>query len=355
MTPVASSIWPTPLQESLLRLVLGPEEQVEERWRALQTFDLNELDPGTFCLLPLLHTRLEQASVEDPLFERIAGTYRSTWYRNQIAVQRLASLLSALGEQGVDAVVFGGPSAAQRFYPQLGHRPIPQLDLLVRPDRLGVAREVVAAQAAWQRRLERADYLRFEDADRFVVVVHAGAPRYAAAGLGAAAALELLLPRARPLELGGVEARVLSPADEVVLAAGLGARATVPPTIQWVVDAAVAVRSLELTGSQLARSASELRLVAVMRDLVGYLQRVLGPQEPGLGELQVALAGSRAGRRETLAYRLGERDDRVSQRVGAYLRGKTGASLARTVLDLPRDLRSLRSDGPQRRASTGAR
>ena len=91
-----SAPWPTPRQEGMLRLVLSGDE-VGARWRALQPLDLNELDPGTFCLLPLLHTRLAAAGIDDPLADRIAGTFRSTWYRSQIALRRLAGLSSELG------------------------------------------------------------------------------------------------------------------------------------------------------------------------------------------------------------------------------------------------------------------
>ena len=313
MTLPAGSIWPTAQQEALLRLVLGPDDEVAARWADVQPLDLNELDQGTFCLLPLTHTRLAAAAVDDALAERIAGTYRSIWYRNQIALRRLAAVVAALAERDVAPAVFGGASVAQRFYPQLGHRPLPQVDLIVPADVLATARAVVESQGAWEKRLSRPAFERFEDAERFVVVLHAGGP----ADLGGPAR-ENVRDGARELELDGATVRVLAAADELAIACGLGARVTVPRTIQWLVDAAFVATSDELDADRAVASAHAFGLAAPVRDAIAYLARVA----PGraFGELAAVLERRAPTRRDELAYRLGTRGDRVSQRLSGLLR-----------------------------------
>lgn len=337
----------------MLRLVLGPEDDVASRWQALQPVDLNELDPGTFSLLPLLHARLAAAGIDDPLSERIAGTFRSTWYRSRIALRRLAGLHDELAAAGVEPLVIGGASVSSRFYPQVGLRPLPQLDVAVAPEASGPARRIVEGTADWVSRLERADYVRFEDGERFVVVLHSGLPSYAVGTRRGPTALRAVLARASTAVVDSATIRVLSPADELVLTCGLGARSISPPSIQWLLDAAAVARSGALDPAAVVASAEELALVAATSATMRYLSEVGAGAE--VGAVARALDATRPGRRETLAYRLGARGDALSQGLAAYLRGTAGEPLTRTLREVPRDLRRVDAAGWARKARSAAR
>lgn len=314
MTEAASSIWPPPRQEALLRLVLGADAEVASRWSALQPFVVDELPPGTFCMLPLLHTRLTDAGIVDSNSERIGGAYRAVWYRNQIARRRLGEILHALGEIGVDVVAFGGASAS-RFFEQAGHRPLVQIDLLVAAEHMAVAQGVIEASGDWAAKLSRHDYVRFEDAERVVVVAYSRLPP----------PLPMRLPdsvRGR-LEETAVDAtalRVFPASDELVIACGLGARVLVPPSVQWLMDAAAIVSAERLTPEDVVRSATDLHLVAATRDAVRFLADLT--EDPHVGNVAAALENVRPSRRDTVAHRLGTRPDRASQRLSSYLRGR---------------------------------
>jgi hypothetical protein len=327
------AFWPTERQEALLRLVLGRDDQVEDRWHALQPLDLDGLDPGSFCLLPLLHTRLSDAGLVDPLAERIAGTYRSTWYRNQLGYRRLSTVLETLDGLDVTPIVFAGASVAARFYTQPGHRPLPQLDLLVQPDKAAEARDALLRDDGWTPGQDRPSYIRLENQERVVLVLHRGLPRYLAGALSPGEALARLLPRTQSAMLGSREAAVLSPADEVVVACGLGARTKSPPSLQWLLDTAAVLASGACSPDDLAATAAELKLTVAVRRSVEYLDRI--QERLDLAGPSAFLGGdAAAGKRERLAYLLGGVGSPFAdgaQRLAGFLRATSDASLAQTV------------------------
>jgi Uncharacterised nucleotidyltransferase len=325
---LSGAFWPTEKQEALLRLVLGHDDQVERRWRELQPLDLDVLDPGSFCLLPLLHSRLAAAQVEDPLADRIAGTYRSTWYRNQLELRCLGTAVAQIEEQGIAPVVFGGASLADRFYGHLAHRPLPQLDVLVRPEDAPHAREALRRTGDWRIDQERPAYLRLTNSERIVLVLHHGVPPYLAGAAGPQGALERLLPRTQRVTLGSVEARVLGAADEVVVACGLGARVNTPPTIQWLLDTAAVLASGECPPAGLVAAASELNLIAAVRSSVAYLEGVQERVDLGAVSSAFRAAPLQPSRHERAAYFLGGIEGRfggAAQRLASFSRS-IGAS-----------------------------
>jgi Uncharacterised nucleotidyltransferase len=332
--PLFGAFWPTAKQEALLRLVLGHEDDVERRWRELQPLDLDLLDPGSFCMLPLLHTRLSARHIEDPLADRIAGTYRSTWYRNQLAFRCLSTTIAEIEEHGAAPIVFGGASLAARFYEHLAHRPLPQLDLLVRPEEAAASRDALLRSGDWRVDQERPAYVRLENNDHIVLVLHRGLPSYLAGAAGPHDALELLRPRMRRVTLGSIEAAVLGPADEVVVACGLGARVTTPPSIQWLLDTAAVLARGECPPTELVAAASELNVIAAVRDSVAYLHRAQERVDLDGVHSAFRTAGLQPSRHERVAYVLGGVGGRfggTAQRLASFSRSTMDASASQTL------------------------
>jgi hypothetical protein len=62
----SGAFWPSPLQELLLTGALaGPQEAVGAWREAAQRFNLDELEPGSFELMPLAYQNLSAAAYED--------------------------------------------------------------------------------------------------------------------------------------------------------------------------------------------------------------------------------------------------------------------------------------------------
>jgi hypothetical protein len=340
---LSGSFWPTPTQEALLRLVLGGKDRVIGRWQALQPLDIDTLETGSFCLLPLVYQRLSDVSVSDPLLPRLAGTYRNTWYKNQLQLERLSSLVEALGARGIEMIVFGGASLAARSYAHLGCRPSAQLDAMVRPDAASNAREAVL-DSGWRAAGTGVAYDRFESEGGIVLVLHAGAPPYLAGPNEPGAALESLRPVAQGRKLGTAAVATLDPADELLFVCGLGARTTVPPSVQWLLDAYHLLLGFGhgRDSGRIVEAARMLRLVRPLRDALAYLDDV--SEVLSLDDLLEALAGEPVSRRDLLAYRLaGTRTNRLGglpQTLALHLRATAADPLSRAIRRLPGHLQT---------------
>jgi Uncharacterised nucleotidyltransferase len=339
---LSGTFWPTSTQEELLRLVLGERDRISSRWQSLQPLDIETLQVGSFCLLPLLYRRLSEVGVLDPRMPHLGGTYRSTWYRNQLRLERLSKLVEAARTRGIEPIVSGGASLAVVWYPQLGFRPIPQIDVMVRREQGEGARQA-AFEAGWQPAGDWADFHRFTGEDGAVLVVHVGVPPYLAGASDAAAAFEAFAGGAQGRRLGDVDVPTLNRCDELLFACGLGARVAVP-SIQWLLDAyhlLVARDPLDTRG--LLERAREFRLVLPLRETLAYLDDV--SEALDIGDLRAGVDAEPITRRDVLAYRLagasGRRLGGMPQTLALHSRATADDSLARAIGKLPGHLRTI--------------
>ena len=254
-----------------MEVALGPVEKASTRWQALQPLDVATLETGSFGLLPLLYERLHDVMPDEPQLPRLFGTYRSVWYRNQLLLDRLAVLLPLLRQRArVEPLLVGGMSALLRWYPRLGLRPVPQLDLIV--ERETAAETVkVSTYAGWRSAGQTRSSTVLRDETGRVLVIRHGAPPEVAGPLGERASSAL---REHALELDVTEAAplVLDAADELLFACAMGARTLPIQTCQWLVDVYSALHSPEApTPDALLERARTIRLVAHVHATLRYL------------------------------------------------------------------------------------
>ena len=61
------AFWPSQAQRQLLAVALGTGEEALAAWQALRpTLDLDNLEPGSFTLLPLVYRTLAECGNDDP-------------------------------------------------------------------------------------------------------------------------------------------------------------------------------------------------------------------------------------------------------------------------------------------------
>ena len=294
------SFWPTATQQALLRITLGRSDEAAERWRELQPIDIQALDPGSFCLLPLLYERLSEIAPADIRLPLLRGICRSNWLRNQLLIERVAVLISALREREIEPVVIGGPAIIARWYSGLGSRPLPQFEFAVDPSEGAAAADTLVA-GGWRTWSRDGVHHWFVDGDGRKLVLHEGVPPLVAGPLGRAGAMRELRASAGYHDVLGAPMLMLGPVDELMIACGLGARTTVPPTIQWLVDAAKMWAAPDRPDcDELLARARRFHLVEPVRDTLSYLAQLTS------AELAVYLTATSetAPRRESLAYRL---------------------------------------------------
>lgn len=222
---MTESFWPTPQQELLLAIALGGEDEATAAWREVRLqLDLDRLEPGSFALMPLVYRALSQAEAKDSRLERLKGIYRSTWAKNNLLAERAKEAASELGGR---VAVLGGISTAQRFYGDLALRPTPAVDLLVE-------RAAESVEPAGWRLTSAGPVHWYENGDgRLLTIRSAISPDFAA----------VVWDAVEPLELRGGKLLALSPADELLAACVLGARAAAFHSITWIPDAVLVIRS----------------------------------------------------------------------------------------------------------------
>ena len=275
-TAPRGSFWPSTTQRALLEVALGPVDHAAARWRALQPLDVRVLEPGAFCLLPLLHDRLSEVLPDEPQLPRLAGTYRSVWYRNRLLIGRLTAVLALLREEGIDPLVLGGAAALLRWYPRLGLRPVKELELAVGPASLERAASA-AMRAGWRPSGRPRLSIRMRDDEGWVLVVHSGLPPTMAGPVGRGDAYELVRARAAQLEAAGGTPLVLDAGDDLLFVCATGARVVLPRSCQWLVDVNSMIRSGKLPQrDELLARASHFHLVEPLRATIAYLAELLG-------------------------------------------------------------------------------
>jgi hypothetical protein len=323
-----------------MEVALGPAEEAPARWQALQPLDVTTLETGSFGLLPLLYERLRDLAPEDPQLPRLFGTYRSVWYRNQLLLDRLAVLVPLLRQRArVDPLLVGGMSALLRWYQRLGLRPVPQLDLIVEPERAAET-VTVSTYAGWRAVGQTRSSTILRDESERVLVIHHGAPPAVAGPLTETAARAL---RERSLELADAEGvpRVLDAADEILFACAMGARTMPVQTCQWLVDVHRVLHSQGApTPDVLLERARRVRLVAHVSATVRYLAEVAGDEV--LQDYATTFDSERIGQRDRIAFALagvsGSRLAGTAQVLALYLQTTGDDPPLRAVARLPRHL-----------------
>jgi hypothetical protein len=281
--PLVDEGWPTAAQRLVLRAALAPGGDGLGAWREWQgRTALDDLEPGTFPVLPRLYLRLRDAAPAEPELAKLKGIYRFAWGRNEVALRALGEALEALRAAGIGALVTGGvPLASLQREP--GARPIARLDIAVRAE--DVERAVEAAcRAGWSpgRRLP-GKALR-----PFTTVTHLSRPHRVPLALAWSplgtlpAPLEdaALWERAETRALAGGEALVPE-ATDLLLAACLEGRRSHPETrCQWALDAVDLAAGARIDWEALLERAARRRLLLAVRDALTFLRAELGAPVP---------------------------------------------------------------------------
>lgn len=126
-------LWPDAPQILLLRATLGNGDEARQAfaaWDAAVDFE-QQLDGGSFRLLPLLHANLRRLGVEHASLGRMAGVYRHAWVSVQQALKRAEEVAGRLQQAGIATLFSKGVVLASCYYASPGLRPMSDVDLVV--------------------------------------------------------------------------------------------------------------------------------------------------------------------------------------------------------------------------------
>jgi len=286
-----ASIWPTPLQGDLLRATLLQDERGLEAWRRIRPLlNVAEMDYGTHAMLPRLRANVIALGIDDdPLLRLFKGVQRFTWARTQILLARVMPIVAELEDRGIRTMLLKGAAMLVDGRKHAGMRHMGDVDVLVAPEVIGTAVEVILSHGLSPMESIPPWYVReyvppvrasvgFTDGAEGRIDLHWFATRASCQ----AGADDDFWQASVPVVLRGVQSRALCPADELLMLIVHGLRWAPAPGYRWVLDAALVVRDAdgELDYERLAFQARRRRVAPVVRAALAYLHEVAGVEVP---------------------------------------------------------------------------
>ncbi len=333
------------MQKRLLVVALDdrPDAAVDA-WKEIRPrLVLDELERGSFELMPLIYRNLRRAGHHEPELPRLKGIYRRAWVKNNLLTERTKEINQILLEAGIPALFVEGVVLAARFYPELGLRPTSFIDVLVQEEETNVAIAQLA-RTGWA-------------ADPTAGPVSRGAARYLydrdrnVCGLRSRLSIDCFargsaerhgaFAWAKKYTAGGVELGVLPPTETLFAVCVSHARAEALRNVQWIADAKMVLEE-EIDWRRLLALAQENAQVSRLGDALGYLGALPGPKPPM--EIHDQLASTKVEKRESLTYLCTTGSIRglgpLPRVVAEHLAATPDESLSATIASFPRFLRS---------------
>ena len=113
-------------------------------WR--DSIDFDNLDGGSFRLLPMLYKRLEGLAERDELFGRIKGVYRYTLFKNSLVMSRFDAICKAMNGAGSRVMLLKGGALLLRYYDDIGLRAMNDIDIMLEGGSIGPCLDILHAQ-----------------------------------------------------------------------------------------------------------------------------------------------------------------------------------------------------------------
>ncbi len=130
----ASAVSPIPHRAArwLLLAALERGPRAVRAWRRWEeSEDLDEVDHGSARLLPLVGWNLRRQGVRARDAGRLRGLHRYWWSQNQLRLRQLSSVAAVLAAGEVPVLALKGVPLVLDYYPDVGLRPMADIDLLV--------------------------------------------------------------------------------------------------------------------------------------------------------------------------------------------------------------------------------
>lgn len=282
--------FPTAGQELLLKAALLPADQAVEAWRKwagstwIAVLDEAQLDMASFRLLPLVSRNLSGHSELADSAGILRGIYRKSWVAGQV-IQRVAEdAIGLLQRTGKDVVVLKGLAVGLSCYDDLAERPMADFDLLVH---MQDAVDAVATlrESGWQP-ASRYAFTPGSLSERSALLLTSGAGDQLDLHWSAfqqarhPVADDDLWARREPLEVGRTSTATLCPAHQLVQVVAHGALWNSVPTIRWIPDAVMILRTGKIDWDQVFAQAQLRETTLLVRRALRYLRSTFDAPVP---------------------------------------------------------------------------
>jgi hypothetical protein len=282
------SICPTKQQELLLRAVLLRETEAIrawEEWMSIVNFD--QIDEGSYRLLPLLYHNLHAHNIDNPFVKRLKGVHRHTWYKNQITINTMAALLRSFHDAGITTLILKGAALVLLYYKDYGLRPMNDFDILVPTkevqNAINVLRELnwtpraLSFKQLTERRLSFKHAQAFDDASGQELDLH----WHVLFTCLESTADDDFWNSATTTSVKDVPTLALCATDQLLHVCAHGAWWHPEPPVRWIADAMVILNTTpDIDWDRLIEQARKCRLLLPIRETLGYLHDELGAPIP---------------------------------------------------------------------------
>ena len=268
--------WPTPQQEWLLRAALLPGDDAVRFWEVWKSqVDFNNLDWGSYRLLPLLYRNLRAHRVQDPWLDKLKGIYRHTWLKNQLLFREMLYLLQAFHQAGIQTMILKGVPLIVLYLKDYGLRPMNDFDVLIRSKDLNQAAGLLA-EWKWKPKFRAPHAWGFITTKGNEFDLH----WHVLAECCEVDADDDFWEAAIPMQIAGFETRALNATDQLlhVCIHGVAWNAIAP--IRWIADAIEILNASEIDWTRLVSQAQQRHLTLSLSASLGYLHRLFDAPIP---------------------------------------------------------------------------
>jgi hypothetical protein len=276
------------LHRLLLRAALLPDATGQAAWQEwLASVDLNEVDPASQRLLPLL-ARRPWVIAGDPRARGLArGLYRHAWVRNQLLWREAEAVVARLNSARIPVLALKGLALLTAYGFDWGLRPMHDVDIMVPRASLDEALEALSTEGwlplehrttQWirTRGASRAHSVGFARGDNGQLDLHwhvlseSVGPRADAAFWSSAVGGHVL----------NTPVRFLQPADLLLHVIAHAVTGPNPPEAQWIADVChvVAANPVEALAPRFAREAQRHGMVSRIATGLDICTDVVGPR-----------------------------------------------------------------------------
>ena len=272
--------WPEAGDDLLLRAILHRDDTIARAaWHeAQQVLDLDDATHDEQRLFGLLARRLTTLAPDDPRLPQLKAAARHTTFENLVHLTAIDAVMDLLAEAGIEAVVLKGAALLLSVYDNTSLRPIADVDLFLRPDRLADA-VALFASAGWiaDPRDHLGNHAIGMDGGPISVDLHRALNQeLVAAGVSDNGwGMFRVVEAPKPLP-SGRRVSILESTDALLHTIAHGLQWNGPIPLRWVPDSAQLLAHGAIDGDRLCHLAEVFAMAPVVHDALVYADEVVG-------------------------------------------------------------------------------
>ncbi|MDF1513030.1 MAG: nucleotidyltransferase family protein, partial [Anaerolineae bacterium] len=282
-----AACWPTTIQEQLLQAVLlsGTKGLTAwENWLKNVSFFEDPLQGGTYQLLPLLYRNLRRLGVDDAFSGRLRGIVRNTWTRNQLHIQQLIPVFTALCDAGIPLLLLGKTALYFATYADDSTILLGESDFAVSEADLNKAHVLILNTGLWSEIEDRdikqpgnrhRSSWRYKNRYDYILHVRCHMPMRMYED-------NTIFTRAVPVVIQDMAVRALNPTEQLVVLCLDGLFISRMLTIEWIAHIVNILNSskTDIDWAYLIDFIQQHKLVFAFRTILHYTAQKLGASIP---------------------------------------------------------------------------